>query len=124
MSHLLLARFSKFDTMMKCVCISCPAGLVVEAGFTILGGRSLTTTKSLVINFRKRYVYVFHCPDGPVVDAGLTVDPCGAYFRREGLSNHYVCGASPLTEVMFYSFELHFKTVCVLNTKELKFCSG
>ena len=46
-------------------------------------------------------MYVFHCPDGPVVDAGLTVDPCGAYFRREGLSNHYVCGASPLSEVLY-----------------------
>ena len=49
--------------------------------------------------FRKRYVYVAHCPEAPIIDAGLTVDPSGAYFRREGLSGHYICGASPLSEV-------------------------
>lgn len=48
-------------------------------------------------------MYVFHCPDGPVVDVGLVVDPSGAYFRREGLSGHYVCGASPLSEVKNYT---------------------
>ena len=47
-------------------------------------------------------MYVAHCPEAPIIDAGLTVDPSGAYFRREGLSGHYICGASPLSEVMTY----------------------
>jgi FAD-dependent oxidoreductase domain-containing protein 1 len=25
----------------------------------------------------------------------LTIDPTGAYFRREGLANQYICGLSP-----------------------------
>ena len=42
---------------------------------------------------------MYHCANGPVIDSGLTVDPSGAYFRREGLSGHFVCGASPLSDV-------------------------
>ena len=29
------------------------------------------------------------------LDCPLVVDPTGAYFRREGLGNHYLCGMSP-----------------------------
>lgn len=25
----------------------------------------------------------------------MTIDPSGAWFRREGLANHYICGKSP-----------------------------
>lgn len=25
----------------------------------------------------------------------MTIDPTGAYFRRDGLDNHYVCGLGP-----------------------------
>ena len=45
--------------------------------------------------FRKRFVYVVHCPNGPTLDAPLTVDPSGVYFRREGYGGHFLCGASP-----------------------------
>ena len=44
---------------------------------------------------RKRYVYVFHAPDGPSIDCPMLVDPCGAYFRREGFGGNYICGISP-----------------------------
>ena len=54
---------------------------------------SLTLVHNLC--FRKRFVYVVHCPNGPTLDAPLTVDPSGVYFRREGYGGHFLCGASP-----------------------------
>ncbi|XP_071567708.1 FAD-dependent oxidoreductase domain-containing protein 1 [Temnothorax nylanderi] len=44
---------------------------------------------------RKRYVYCFHCPDGPGLNTPLTIDSSGAYFRRDGLGGNYICGKSP-----------------------------
>ncbi|XP_070156253.1 FAD-dependent oxidoreductase domain-containing protein 1 [Polyergus mexicanus] len=44
---------------------------------------------------RKRYVYCFHCPDGPGLNTPLTIDPSGTYFRREGLAGNYIGGKSP-----------------------------
>ncbi|XP_059207343.1 FAD-dependent oxidoreductase domain-containing protein 1 [Centropristis striata] len=44
---------------------------------------------------RKRYVYVFHCPDGPGLDTPFVIDHSGVYFRREGLGGNYITGASP-----------------------------
>ncbi|CAL1675072.1 unnamed protein product [Lasius platythorax] len=44
---------------------------------------------------RKRYVYCFHCPDGPGLNTPLTIDPSGAYFRRDGLGGNYIGGKSP-----------------------------
>ncbi|ESO97534.1 hypothetical protein LOTGIDRAFT_103661, partial [Lottia gigantea] len=44
---------------------------------------------------RKRYVYTFHCPDGPGIESPFFVDTTGVYFRREGLGGNYICGASP-----------------------------
>ena len=50
----------------------------------------------LPVEPRKRYVYCFHAPEGPGLDCPLTVDPSGAYFRREGLGGHYIAGKSPV----------------------------
>lgn len=50
---------------------------------------------SCLIYYRKRYVYVLHCPDGPGLETPMIIDPSGVYIRREGLGGHYVCGASP-----------------------------
>ncbi|XP_062894772.1 FAD-dependent oxidoreductase domain-containing protein 1 isoform X1 [Mobula hypostoma] len=52
----------------------------------------------LPVEPRKRYVYVFHCPDGPGVDCPLSIDYSGVYFRREGLGGNYVTGLSPAEE--------------------------
>ena len=49
----------------------------------------------LPVEPRKRYVYNVHCPGGPGLDCPLVIDPSGTYFRREGWSNHYLCGRSP-----------------------------
>ncbi|XP_059813199.1 FAD-dependent oxidoreductase domain-containing protein 1 isoform X2 [Hypanus sabinus] len=50
---------------------------------------------NLPVEPRKRYVYVFHCPDGPGMDCPLSIDYSGVYFRREGLGGNYVTGLSP-----------------------------
>ncbi|XP_056399967.1 FAD-dependent oxidoreductase domain-containing protein 1 [Hyla sarda] len=49
----------------------------------------------LPIEPRKRYIYTFHCPNGPGLDCPLMIDSSGAYFRREGLGGNYIGGLSP-----------------------------
>jgi FAD-dependent oxidoreductase domain-containing protein 1 len=52
----------------------------------------------LPVERRKRYVYVFHCPDGPELDFPFLCDPSGVYCRREGLGGNYICGKCPSFE--------------------------
>ncbi|XP_054381383.1 FAD-dependent oxidoreductase domain-containing protein 1 isoform X10 [Pongo abelii] len=49
----------------------------------------------LPVEPRKRYVYVWHCPQGPGLETPLVADTSGAYFRREGLGSNYLGGRSP-----------------------------
>ncbi|XP_068772831.1 FAD-dependent oxidoreductase domain-containing protein 1 isoform X2 [Struthio camelus] len=52
----------------------------------------------LPVEPRKRFVYVWHCPNGPGLDCPLLVDCSGAYFRREGIGGNYLGGVSPAEE--------------------------
>eukprot|EP00061_Rhincodon_typus_P016012 g44003.t1 len=52
----------------------------------------------LPVEPRKRYVYVFHCPNGPGLECPLIVDHKGAYCRREGFGGNYLGGLSPTEE--------------------------
>lgn len=52
----------------------------------------------LPVEPRKRYVYVWHCSQGPGLGTPLVADSSGAYFRREGLGNNYLGGCSPTEE--------------------------
>ncbi|CAH2320413.1 FAD-dependent oxidoreductase domain-containing 1 [Pelobates cultripes] len=52
----------------------------------------------LPVEPRKRYVYMFHCPNGPGLDSPLLIDTSGAYYRREGLGGNYIGGMSPTEE--------------------------
>ncbi|XP_072342890.1 FAD-dependent oxidoreductase domain-containing protein 1 isoform X1 [Scyliorhinus torazame] len=52
----------------------------------------------LPVEPRKRYVYVFHCPNGPGLECPLIIDHKGVYFRREGLGGNYLGGLSPTEE--------------------------
>ncbi|XP_071450604.1 FAD-dependent oxidoreductase domain-containing protein 1-like [Hetaerina americana] len=52
----------------------------------------------LPVEPRKRFVYCYHCNDGPGLNAPLTIDPTGTYFRREGLLGNYIGGRSPAEE--------------------------
>ena len=49
----------------------------------------------LPVRPRKRNVFVFKCPSGPVSDCPLVVDSSGVYFRSEGQGNTFICGHSP-----------------------------
>ncbi|NXX98228.1 FXRD1 protein, partial [Centropus bengalensis] len=52
----------------------------------------------LPIQPRKRYVFSWHCPDGPGFSCPLLVDTTGAYFRRDGIAGNYLGGLSPTEE--------------------------
>ncbi|OWK17259.1 FOXRED1, partial [Cervus elaphus hippelaphus] len=71
----------------------------------------------LPVEPRKRYVYLWHCPQGPGLEAPLVADPSGAYFRREGLGNNYLGGCSPTEApavgraVAEMVLEGHFQTI-------------
>lgn len=43
------------------------------------------------VGFRKRYVYSFHCPDGPGMRAPFMIDPSGTYFRYSQILLFYYC---------------------------------
>lgn len=50
----------------------------------------------LPIEKRKRFNFVFNCPDAPIVDFPFLVDvPSGVWVRREGLGGNFVCGKNP-----------------------------
>lgn len=50
---------------------------------------------ALPVHPRKRYVYFYHCPDGPVLDFPMMIDPSGTYAVREGIGGYYLAGKSP-----------------------------
>ena len=70
-------------------------GLVVNA----CGAHASVLTPSLPIAPRKRCIFAISCPEGDLVrppgDAPLVVDVSGCYFRGDGSSGRYLCGASP-----------------------------
>ncbi|XP_063234755.1 FAD-dependent oxidoreductase domain-containing protein 1-like isoform X3 [Bacillus rossius redtenbacheri] len=47
---------------------------------------------------KKRYVYVYHCADGPGMSTPYLIDHNGVWFRREGQAGNYIAGISPLPE--------------------------
>ncbi|EDL25381.1 FAD-dependent oxidoreductase domain containing 1, isoform CRA_a, partial [Mus musculus] len=52
----------------------------------------------LPVEPRKRYVHLWHCPQGPGLETPLVADISGVYFRREGLGSNYLGGCSPTEE--------------------------
>ena len=46
------------------------------------------------VEARKRYVYCFHCPEGPPL-CPLTVDPTGVYVRSEGTGKTISAARAP-----------------------------
>ncbi|NXJ85838.1 FXRD1 protein, partial [Trogon melanurus] len=45
-----------------------------------------------------RYVYTWHCPDGPGFSCPFLIDTTGVYFRRDGIAGNYLGGTSPPEE--------------------------
>ncbi|XP_077360213.1 FAD-dependent oxidoreductase domain-containing protein 1 isoform X2 [Festucalex cinctus] len=60
-----------------------------------LGPKDTMAAIPLPVEPRKRFIYVFHCPDGPGLDTPFLIDHSGVYFRREGLGGNYIAGRSP-----------------------------
>ncbi|NXB00755.1 FXRD1 protein, partial [Cnemophilus loriae] len=52
----------------------------------------------LPIQPRKRYVFTWHCPNGPGLSCPFLIDTSGAYFRRDGFAGNYLGGMSPTEE--------------------------
>ena len=53
---------------------------------------------SLPVEARKRYIYLFHAPNGPILNVPLTIDPSGVFFKRFSLANYYLAGLNPSPE--------------------------
>ncbi|NXA65739.1 FXRD1 protein, partial [Mohoua ochrocephala] len=49
----------------------------------------------LPIQPRKRYVFSWHCPDGPGLSCPFFIDTSRVYFRRDGFAGNYLGGLSP-----------------------------
>ncbi|NXA02215.1 FXRD1 protein, partial [Nesospiza acunhae] len=49
----------------------------------------------LPIQPRKRYVFTWHCPNGPGLSCPFLIDTSGAYFRPDGAAGNYLGGMSP-----------------------------
>ncbi|XP_077402135.1 FAD-dependent oxidoreductase domain-containing protein 1 isoform X2 [Vanacampus margaritifer] len=60
-----------------------------------LGPKDTVEGIPLPVEPRKRFIYVFHCPEGPGLDTPFLIDHSGVYFRREGLGGNYIAGRSP-----------------------------
>jgi FAD-dependent oxidoreductase domain-containing protein 1 len=45
---------------------------------------SASLSVGLPVEPRKRYIYTFHAPGGPIIDLPLTIDPTGVWVRRHG----------------------------------------
>ncbi|KRX96855.1 FAD-dependent oxidoreductase domain-containing protein 1, partial [Trichinella pseudospiralis] len=74
-------------------CAGAWSGEVAEmAGFGL--GEEIMSVPIPVVA-RKRYAFIFHCPDGPSLDMPYLFDPSGVWCRREGLGHLYMCGKNP-----------------------------
>jgi sarcosine oxidase len=70
-------------------------GTLVNAAGAGAGALAAMAGIDLPVGPRKRYVYVFDCPQATEAlhKAPLTVEPGGIYFRPEG--RNFICGLSP-----------------------------
>ena len=73
------------------------ADIAEMAGIGCREHSNLIMRAALPVRPRKRYVFVFHCPQGPTSENLLVADCSGVYFRREGPvgSTTFICGRSP-----------------------------
>ncbi|XP_069894390.1 FAD-dependent oxidoreductase domain-containing protein 1 [Dipodomys merriami] len=74
------------------------SGQVAELAGIGMGPPGTLQGIKLPVEPRKRYVYVWHCPQGPGLETPLVADVSRVYFRREGLGCNYLGGRSPTEE--------------------------
>nr|XP_006111305.1 FAD-dependent oxidoreductase domain-containing protein 1 isoform X1 [Pelodiscus sinensis]XP_006111306.1 FAD-dependent oxidoreductase domain-containing protein 1 isoform X1 [Pelodiscus sinensis]XP_025039655.1 FAD-dependent oxidoreductase domain-containing protein 1 isoform X1 [Pelodiscus sinensis] len=76
----------------------CWSGKLAEMAGVGIGSPNTQDEIKLPVEPRKRYVYVWHCPDGPGLACPTVIDTTGTYFRREGIGGNYLGGLSPTEE--------------------------
>ena len=74
-----------------------------------IGCGAAIKTIPVPVDYRKRYIYNVYCPNGPGLNCPTVVDPSGAYFRRVGWSNNYLCGSSYSHDVDVTNAEVDFE---------------
>ncbi|XP_061104210.1 FAD-dependent oxidoreductase domain-containing protein 1 isoform X1 [Conger conger] len=74
------------------------SGRVAQMAGIGSGPEDTANSISVPVEPRKRFIYVFNCPEGPGLDTPFAVDYSGFYFRREGLGGNYITGMSPEEE--------------------------
>ncbi|XP_054435404.1 FAD-dependent oxidoreductase domain-containing protein 1 [Pteronotus mesoamericanus] len=74
------------------------SGRIAELAGIGKGSPGTLQGTKLPVEPRKRYVYLWHCPQGPGLEAPFVADTSGAYFRRDGLGSNYLGGCSPTEE--------------------------
>ncbi|XP_070621230.1 FAD-dependent oxidoreductase domain-containing protein 1 [Erythrolamprus reginae] len=74
------------------------SGRVAEMAGIGAPSKSILAGIKLPVEPKKRYVYVWHCPEGPGLECPFFIDNTGMYFRREGLGGNYLGGLSPTEE--------------------------
>ncbi|XP_064380423.1 FAD-dependent oxidoreductase domain-containing protein 1 isoform X2 [Dromaius novaehollandiae] len=72
--------------------------IVVNAAGAWAGQLARLAGAELPVEPRKRFVFVWHCPEGPGLECPLLVDTSGAYFRRDGIAGNYLGSISPAEE--------------------------
>jgi len=76
------------------------AGPYADNLMNILAGSEKPLQHPIPVRPRKRCIYFIHSPSSSSPSAApLTVDPTNVYFRSEGGSNHFICGAPPSDEI-------------------------
>lgn len=79
-------------------CVNAAGASAAEvASLSGLGIKKGVRCVPLPIEKRKRYLFSFHCPEGPKLSFPILVDPNGICVRRDGLNGMYVCSWTPKT---------------------------
>ncbi|KAM9000943.1 LOW QUALITY PROTEIN: FAD-dependent oxidoreductase domain-containing protein 1 [Sarcophilus harrisii] len=74
------------------------SGQLVELAGIGIGSPGTLQSTRLPVEPRKRYGYVWHCPQGPGLEAPLLTYITGSYFRQEGLGDYFLGGCGPMKE--------------------------
>lgn len=82
--------------------VTLETGEVISAGYVInaSGPRAAATARmagfDLPVEPRRRYTYIFECPEDLGQDLPLTIDPSGCHMRWDG--RYFLCGCPPFED--------------------------
>ncbi len=82
--------------------VTLETGEVISAGYVVnaSGPRAAATARmagfDLPVEPRRRYTYIFECPEDLGQDLPLTIDPSGCHMRWDG--RYFLCGCPPFED--------------------------